>query len=93
MYSSTPIQALMSEAGLGPAQVILNHRQRMYTYRLLSLPDDHLTKKFHPISFRNGHGDTTQANEQPRDTLTWAGNERPTSLGQWLARQCARNQK
>lgn len=29
MYPSTPIQALMSEAGLVPAQTLLNHRQRM----------------------------------------------------------------
>ncbi len=38
--------------GLVPAQVILNHRQRMYTYRLLSLPDDHLTKKLTLSAFK-----------------------------------------
>lgn len=77
----------MSEAGLVPAQILLNHRQKMYTYRLLTLPSDHLTKKILPISFQNGDADTIGAEEQPEDTLTWIGSERPNSLGQWLACQ------
>ena len=87
MYPSTPVQVLMSEAGLVPARVLLDHRQRMYAYRLLTLPSDHLTKNILPISFRNGDADTIQAEDQPEDTLAWAGSERPTSIGQWLARQ------
>ena len=81
------IQALISEAGLVPAQILLDYRQKMYAYRLLTLPDDHHTKKILPISFRNGDADTIRAENQPEDTLTWAGSERPTSLGQWFARQ------
>lgn len=92
MYPSTPVQALISEAGLVPAQILLDHRQRMYTYRLLTLPDDHITKKILPISFRKGDADTISADEQPEDTLIWAGNERPTTLSQWLARQIATKQ-
>ena len=71
MYPSTPIQALISESGLVPARILLDHRQRMYTYRLLRLPDDHPTKNILPISFRNGDGDTTREDMQPRNTLAW----------------------
>lgn len=63
MYPSTPIQALMSEAGLVPTRILLDHCQRMYTHRLLRLPDDHLTKKLLPMSFTNGDGDITREDE------------------------------
>lgn len=46
-----------------------------------------LPKILLPVSFRNGDADTTQAEDQPEDTLIWAGSERPNSLGQSLARQ------
>ena len=62
IYLSTLIQALLSEARLVPAQILLNHRQRMYAYRL-TLPNDRLTKKILPISFRNGDADTIGAEE------------------------------
>lgn len=32
MYPSTPIHPLLSQAGLIPAQILLDHRQRMYAY-------------------------------------------------------------
>ena len=63
IYPSTPIQALVSEAGLVPAQILLNHQQKMHVYRLLTLPNDHLTKKILPISFRSGDADTIGAEE------------------------------
>lgn len=53
MYPSTPIHPLLSEAGLIPPRILLDHRQRMYAYRLLTLPDQHLTKKILPVSLRN----------------------------------------
>ena len=86
MYSSTPVQPLLTEAGLVPAQVLLNNRQRMYTYRLLSLPEDHPVKNILPISFRKGDGDT-QPGDQPEDTLLWAEEGKANTYGQWLARQ------
>ena len=92
MYPSTPIQALMSEAGLVPAQILLNHRQRIYVYRLLTLPNNHLTKKILPISFRNGDVDSIREEEKPEDPLIWADRERPNSLGQWLAQQISNTQ-
>lgn len=59
----------------------------MYTYRLLTLHDDNFAEKTLPISFRNGDANTVCADNQPEDTLVWAGNEKPISLSQWFARQ------
>lgn len=44
MYLSTSIYLLLCEVGLIPTSTLLNHRQRQYDYRLLSLPDQHLAK-------------------------------------------------
>ena len=51
MYQSTPIAPLISEAGLIPARIMLDYRQRRYTYRLLTLLDGHPTKD---ILLKNG---------------------------------------
>lgn len=58
----------------------------MYTYRLLSFPEDHPTKGILPVSFRKGDGDT-QPGEQPANTLLWASSDKASTYGQWLARQ------
>ncbi len=86
MYPSTPIHPLLCEADLVPASTLLNHRQRQYAYRLLSLPDQHLTKNILPVSLRNGDGDF-QPGELSVYDLMWTGNTRPTLYGQWLAWQ------
>ena len=86
MYLSTPIHPLLCEAGLTPASIILDTRQRLYGYRLLSLPDKHPTKKILPISLRTGDG-TLQPEELPESNLMWTQNARPTLYGQWLAWQ------
>ena len=52
MYSSTPIHPLLCEAGLVPASFLLDYRQRVYTHRLLSLPDLHPAKEILPISLK-----------------------------------------
>ena len=54
MYSSTPVHPLLCEAGLISASILLDYRQRLYTHRLLSLPDSHPTKEILPISLREG---------------------------------------
>lgn len=82
----------MSEAGLVPAQILLNHRQKMYTYRLFTLSNDYFTKKILPISFRNGDANTIGAEKQPEDTLIWASRKRPSSFSQWLASQVSGTQ-
>lgn len=89
MYPSTPIQLLVSEAGLVPAYIFLDHRQRMYIYRLLSLPEDHPAKDILPVSFRKGDRDTQPGlpGDQPEDTFLWASNNKASTYEQWLARQ------
>ncbi len=52
MYPSTLIHPLLCEAGLVPASILLDYRQRQYTHRLLSLSDSHPTKEILPISLR-----------------------------------------
>ena len=63
MYSSTPIQALISKAGLVLAQILLDHRQRIYTYRLFTFPNNHLAKTILLFSFRNGDANSIQAED------------------------------
>ena len=86
MYSSTPIHPLLCEAGLVPASVLLDHRQRVYTHRLLCLPDSHPTKEILPISLREGDRGF-QPGELPENTLMWTESKWPASFGQWLAWQ------
>lgn len=72
MYPSTPIQLLVREARLVPAHILLDPRQRMYAYRLLSLPEDHPAKDILPVSLRKGDRDTQQPElpgDQPEDTF------------------------
>lgn len=64
MYPSTPIHPLLCQAGLTPASTVLDYRQKLYAYRLLSLPDQHPTKEILPISLREGDGAF-----QPRTTI------------------------
>ena len=83
MYSTTLIHPLLCEAGLVPASVLLDHRQRVYTHRLLCLPNSHPTKEILPISLREGDR-AFQPGELLENTLIWTQDERPTSFGQWL---------
>ena len=84
MYPSTPIHPLLCEAGLTPASIVLDSRQRLYAYQLLSLPDEYPTKKILPVSLRIGDG---ALDELPENNLMWTQNARPSSYGQWLAWQ------
>ena len=68
MYFSTPIQPPLCEAGLIPASILLAYRQRLYTHRLLSLPDLHPTKEILPMSLREGDRGF-QLGEAPENTL------------------------
>lgn len=69
MYLSIPIQALISKVRLVPAQILLNHQQKMYTYGFLNFFDNYLAKKILLISFQNGNADTIQVEDQPEDIL------------------------
>ena len=80
MYSSTPIHPLLCKASLSPAFILLNYRQKLYTHRLLSLPNLHPTKKILPISLREGDRGF-QLEEVPEDTLLQTENAWPTLYG------------
>ncbi len=86
MYSSTPIHPLLCKAGLIPASILLDYRQRAYTCRLLVLSELHSAKEILPISLRKGDQDF-QPGELPENTLLWTQNSRPALYGQWLAWQ------
>ncbi|ODM15130.1 hypothetical protein SI65_09369 [Aspergillus cristatus] len=90
MLKSTPVGPLVREAGLAPAEALLEARQLRYTTRLLSLPENHPAKKILPVSFREGD-QHTQPGEQTPGNRQWAerNNQGPWSLGQHLARQFA----
>lgn len=90
MYPSTPIAALMNEARLIPAHILLDFCQRKYACRILSLPDSILTKEILPFSLQVGDGNV-QPGEQPENDLLWSSSQRSTLYGQRLARQVAIN--
>lgn len=84
MYPSTPIDTLISESGLSPAQIMLDFRQRKYAHLILSLSDSIPTKEILPVTLRIGDRNT-QPNKQPENDAIWASNERITNYGQQLA--------
>ena len=86
MYRSTPIDPLISESGLMPLEIMLNHCPRKYAYRLLSLPDGHPTKDILPITLRTGDG-STQPGEQPDSDAVWSSNQKIKSYRQHLAQK------
>ena len=90
MLKSTPVGPLVHEAGLAPAEALLEARQLRYTTRLLNLPESHPAKKILPVSFREGD-QHTQPGEQTPGNRQWAERTHrgPWSLGQHLARQFA----
>ena len=90
MLKSTPVGPLVREAGLAPAEALLEARQLKYTTRLLSLPENHPAKEILPVSFQEGD-QHTQPGEQTPGNRQWAerNNQGPWSLGQHLARQLA----
>jgi len=51
MLKSTRVWPLVREAGLTPAEALLEARQLRYTTRLVSLPENHPAKIL-PVSFR-----------------------------------------
>lgn len=77
MYSSLFIQAIISKARSVSTQILLDYRQKMYTYRFLTFLDNHFARKILSISFRNEDADTIQAKNQPKDSLICAGNKKP----------------
>ncbi|EED23618.1 reverse transcriptase, putative [Talaromyces stipitatus ATCC 10500] len=90
MFPKTPIGALIREAALEPATVLLDARVARYTARLLALPDTHPTAQILPVTLR--HGDLhAQPGEQPLDDREWASRDNKVlnRLGQRLAKHLA----
>ena len=88
VFRTTPGGPLMIEAGLDPAEVALDNRQRSYAARLLTLPEDHPAAQVLPVSFRQGDRQA-QPGEQSPANREWAESGRLRSLGQHLARSLA----
>ena len=65
----------MSEAGLIPAEIMLDYRQRRYVHRLLTLPDGHPTKDILPVSLRLGDG-SVQPGELLENDEIWFLNQK-----------------
>ena len=72
--------------GLILAPIILDTRQKLYSYRLLSLSDEFPAKKILSISLRTGDG-TFQPEDLPENNFMWTQNTKPILYGQWLAWQ------
>uniref|UniRef100_A0A093V4Z1 Putative RNA-directed DNA polymerase from transposon X-element n=1 Tax=Talaromyces marneffei PM1 TaxID=1077442 RepID=A0A093V4Z1_TALMA len=90
MLPKAPIGALIREAALEPANVLLDARKARYVTRLLGLPETHPTAQLLPVTLR--HGDThAQPGEQPLDDREWAqSNDKvPKRIGQRLAKHLA----
>ncbi len=90
IYPSTPIHPLLSEAGLIPAQLVLDSRQKTYASWLLTVPNCHPTRQILPKSRREGD-ENSEPGEQPEDTLIWTKSTKPKTLSQLLAQQVASN--
>ena len=90
MRKTTPVGLLNREAGLTPADILLEDRQLRYTARLLGLPGDSPAASILPASFREGDGHMQLGEQTPRNRM-WAEphSRGPWSLGQHLARQVA----
>jgi ribonuclease HI len=87
-FRSTPTGPLVREAGLTPAKILLDSRQRNYACRLLSLPDRNPAKDILPVSLVTGDG-SAQPGDHPEGDIDWSVGRGPTWLGHHLARRIA----
>ena len=87
MWKSTPIDILLAEANLRKAKVLLDWRQRSFSFRLTSLPDKNPAKNILPVTLRNG-----DSAEQSSDDAEWAEKLTPVKnlLSQHLAQSISR---
>lgn len=73
MYQNISIAPLMSEAGLIPTVIMLDHCQQKYAHRLLTLPDGHPTKDILTVSLILGDGNA-QPGELSENDEIWSLN-------------------
>lgn len=84
MFKSTPARIVIKEAGLLPAESILNNRQRRYVQRLLTLPTDHEMRKILPETLRDCDAHA-QPGEQGHNNWDWLSDKKAKNLGNRLA--------
>jgi ribonuclease HI len=76
---TTPIGALMAEANVTPAVVLLNHRQRRFADRIASLPKDYMAKQMLQLGSTKNNEDASNLEYRPPETP-----KRQTNLGHRL---------
>lgn len=69
MYPNTLLYPLLYETNLVPTSTLQDDYQRLYTYRLLSLLDQHPVEGILPVSLRV-RDTSSQLKELPDDTFT-----------------------
>ena len=70
MWKSTPVEILLAEANLRNAKIILDSRQRKFSARLATLPDENPDKNILPVIFRKKN-ESAQPIKQPIGNTDW----------------------
>lgn len=84
IFESTPISIFIKEAGLRPAESLLNSSQQKYAQRPLELPTDDNTRKILLETSCNGDAHTKSV-EQEQNYWDWLSEKKAKNLGQRLA--------
>ena len=84
---TSPIDLLIKEAEMTPAEPLLDHRQRKYALRALKLPSNNPANSILPPTLRYGDGNA-QPDQYSENDLNWSFNRlKPLNLAQRLARK------
>lgn len=83
---TSPIDLLIKEAEMTPAEPLLDHRQRKYALRALKLPSNNPANQILPPTLRYGDGNA-QPGQYSENDLNWSFNSiKLSNLAQRLAR-------
>ena len=84
---TSPIDLLIKEAEMTPAEPLLDHRQRKYALRALKLPLNNPANSILSSTLRYEDGNA-QPDQYSENDLNWSFNRiKPTNLAQRLARK------
>jgi hypothetical protein len=85
--TTSPIDLLIKEAEMTPAEPLLDHKQRKFTLRALKLPSTNLANQLLPSTLKYGDGDA-QPNEHSTQNLEWSDyRAKPRNIAQRLAKK------